>query len=1021
MAVLSLKVLVGYRLRKRCGHLSVDFLFPKSLLPISVPRKQISQPRKRNSKQKSRQLAEGPQRTMSDGTGEIPAFGLGTKETTADGDPRKKATQACDMCRQRRTKCDGQVPKCFKCIQRSSDCTYSVVQRRRGPPKGYVFQKPEPVKQKSSSSPEAANKKPRETKKVPEENNLSQLRSLTMVPAPWTTLCSQHLSQFPPVQPVQPASQFPQNQFPGYQFMNPVPIMNPLSQHMVMAQTMQNMTQNIPNIPQNMPQMTPMNMQQNAHGYGLFQTGQSPNFQPHLQLQMQQLQIQQIQQMQMQQMQQMTMQTFPHPMSPPAMPSSYVPSSPNLHTLIKGPPKIPLPEPKNANAADENDVFAISALSAMSPGTPRAIEKSQKINGESTQSSMHFEEEAAPGVITTVIDMTPDTLTEAIANDLMLNPDLTRNVQLFLLSGQSLFSHLAGMPWPIPGLPRALHPTIPHSLPEPDDLPPLPDADTINQIIQLFFTHVNPRYGFLVEQRTFLARLTGMKDLQTDVDSQRLLNKPINPLLLSAILALGGTFLPVMQPRKTTKALFARAKKLLPLYLSSLKPESLDVESLMAILLLGVYSAYAFATALPGYQLGFLAILLTRRQQSFYAKHPELAARESWIEQEQRRRLWLLLFIFDHRSAVTTDHPPYTSAEQMQQMGVYLPMSDVVWTDPELNLNIVGPRVSLMPFSSLVECVRDRSMSPRQAFEALGECSSHTWRASCPILMGDVVCCHLNARKNGVDPFDGDNEYTKQLLDLVAQARRWRVCMPCATPSGIEDIFTTSVIQSSTDLDDLWNAINYHVICIQACIPRNYAGLNPQHLATHPTWGKHAMAKMAGAHAVATAKLLDKVLQVDPILEATDPFMQYIGISVGIQHFLRIKSLQYQLEQIEPNSRQPRPTQGMVVDMVSAAKDIETCIRFLHILGRKYRISAQMSIFLNQLLKMAAILPVWTPAGLIVVDDDGVRIDTWDQAVGEEGSMQELPDILDALGHGPPDEIPIDIPRRPPLLSKKFH
>jgi hypothetical protein len=956
---------------------------------------------------------------MSDGSSEIPAFGLGTKETTADGDPRKKATQACDMCRQRRTKCDGQVPKCCKCIQRSSDCCYSVVQRRRGPPKGYVFHKPEPVKRNNSSSPKLANKKPRETKKVPEENNLSESSSLAMVPAPWTALYSLPLSQFQPFQPVQPASQFPQNQFAGYQFMNPVPIMGPLSQHMAMPQTMQNLTQNIPNITQNMPPMTPMNMQEIAYGNGLFEAGQSPNFQPHLQLQMQQLQMQQIQQLQMQQMQQMTMQTFPHPMSPPVMPTPYVRDTPNSHTLIKGPPIRPLLEPKTANASSSD---AISALFALSPGTPRAIEKSQKINGESTQSPMHFEDEAGSNGSTTVSDVMPDTLTETIANDLMLNPDLTRNVQLFLLSGQSLFSHLAGMPWPIPGLPRAVQPTIPYNLPDPDDLPPLPDADTINQIIQLFFTHVNPRYGFLVEQRTFLARLTGMKDTQADVDSQRLLSKPINPLLLSAMLALGGTLLPVMQPRKTTKALFARAKKLLPLYLSSLKPESFDVESLMAILLLGVYSAYAFATALPGYQLGFLAILLTRRQQSFYAKHRELAAHESWIEQEQRRRLWLLLFIFDHRSAVTTDHPPYTSAEQMQQMGVHLPVSDLVWTEPELNLNMVGPHVSLTPFSSLVKCVRDRSMSPRQVVEALGECSSHTWRASFPILMGDVVGCHLNARKNGVDPFDGDNEYTKQLLDLVAQARRWRVCMPCATPSGVEDIFTTTMIQNSTDLDDLWDAISYHVVCIQACTPRNYAGLNPQHLATHPTWGKHAMAEMAGAHAVATATLLDKVLQWDPTLKSTDPFMQYIGISVGILHFLRIKSLQRQLEQIEPNSRQLRPIQGIVVDMVSAAKDIETCIRFLHILGRKYRLSAQMSIFLNQLLKSAARLPVWTPAGLIVADDDGVRFETWDQTVGEEGSMQELPDIVDALGHGPPDETPpIEIPRRPPLLSQEFH
>jgi hypothetical protein len=55
-----------------------------------------------------------------------------------------KPIRACDQCRIRKRKCDGQKPFCGNCIKnpaRDKDgnpiCTYSQVQKKRGPKKGY--------------------------------------------------------------------------------------------------------------------------------------------------------------------------------------------------------------------------------------------------------------------------------------------------------------------------------------------------------------------------------------------------------------------------------------------------------------------------------------------------------------------------------------------------------------------------------------------------------------------------------------------------------------------------------------------------------------------------------------------------------------------------------------------------------------------------------------------------------------------------------------------------------------------
>lgn len=45
--------------------------------------------------------------------------------------------QACDMCRKKKIKCDGKMPKCSHCINYKTDCVFTQVEKKRNPPKGY--------------------------------------------------------------------------------------------------------------------------------------------------------------------------------------------------------------------------------------------------------------------------------------------------------------------------------------------------------------------------------------------------------------------------------------------------------------------------------------------------------------------------------------------------------------------------------------------------------------------------------------------------------------------------------------------------------------------------------------------------------------------------------------------------------------------------------------------------------------------------------------------------------------------
>ena len=59
----------------------------------------------------------------------------------ADGgdqrDPkRRRIARACDMCRKKKIKCDGKMPKCSHCENYKTECIFTQVEKKRAPPKG---------------------------------------------------------------------------------------------------------------------------------------------------------------------------------------------------------------------------------------------------------------------------------------------------------------------------------------------------------------------------------------------------------------------------------------------------------------------------------------------------------------------------------------------------------------------------------------------------------------------------------------------------------------------------------------------------------------------------------------------------------------------------------------------------------------------------------------------------------------------------------------------------------------------
>jgi hypothetical protein len=43
------------------------------------------------------------------------------------------------MCRKKKIKCDGKMPKCSHCINYKTECVFTQVEKKRNPPKGYLL------------------------------------------------------------------------------------------------------------------------------------------------------------------------------------------------------------------------------------------------------------------------------------------------------------------------------------------------------------------------------------------------------------------------------------------------------------------------------------------------------------------------------------------------------------------------------------------------------------------------------------------------------------------------------------------------------------------------------------------------------------------------------------------------------------------------------------------------------------------------------------------------------------------
>ncbi|EMD00865.1 hypothetical protein BAUCODRAFT_47223, partial [Baudoinia panamericana UAMH 10762] len=60
-----------------------------------------------------------------------------------DGDSRdpkrRRIARACDMCRKKKIKCDGKMPKCSHCLNYKTECIFTQVEKKRAPPKGAKY------------------------------------------------------------------------------------------------------------------------------------------------------------------------------------------------------------------------------------------------------------------------------------------------------------------------------------------------------------------------------------------------------------------------------------------------------------------------------------------------------------------------------------------------------------------------------------------------------------------------------------------------------------------------------------------------------------------------------------------------------------------------------------------------------------------------------------------------------------------------------------------------------------------
>ncbi|ORY07861.1 hypothetical protein K493DRAFT_273228, partial [Basidiobolus meristosporus CBS 931.73] len=51
---------------------------------------------------------------------------------------RQRASRACNTCRRKKIRCDGEHPECSNCLSYGIECTYNGIKKKRGPPRSYI-------------------------------------------------------------------------------------------------------------------------------------------------------------------------------------------------------------------------------------------------------------------------------------------------------------------------------------------------------------------------------------------------------------------------------------------------------------------------------------------------------------------------------------------------------------------------------------------------------------------------------------------------------------------------------------------------------------------------------------------------------------------------------------------------------------------------------------------------------------------------------------------------------------------
>ncbi|KAF2162232.1 hypothetical protein M409DRAFT_69165 [Zasmidium cellare ATCC 36951] len=76
----------------------------------------------------------------ADGDGDNAGAGDNDNEGGESRDPkRRRIARACDMCRKKKIKCDGKMPKCSHCENYKTECIFTHVEKKRAPPKGAKY------------------------------------------------------------------------------------------------------------------------------------------------------------------------------------------------------------------------------------------------------------------------------------------------------------------------------------------------------------------------------------------------------------------------------------------------------------------------------------------------------------------------------------------------------------------------------------------------------------------------------------------------------------------------------------------------------------------------------------------------------------------------------------------------------------------------------------------------------------------------------------------------------------------